>query len=110
MTARLPSVASLPRLRDDIVQCSLAALDHSNGAPQSRSEVFRIGDGSFAVNAQATRNGCVVDIGIPDFRADTGIDDAALMPVGHALDMHDLLMVGPIVVHHAEQRNAVMRG
>ena len=31
------------------------------------------------------------------------------MPVGHALDVHDFLVIGAVVVHHRQQRNPVMR-
>ena len=30
------------------------------------------------------------------------------MAIGHALDVHDLLMIRTIVVHDAEQRNAMV--
>ena len=36
--------------------------------------------------------------------------DAALVPVGHPLQVHDFLMIGAVVVHDVQQRNAVMRG
>ena len=35
--------------------------------------------------------------------------DAALVPVGHALNVHDLLMIGAVVVHDEEQRDLVVR-
>ena len=39
-----------------------------------------------------------------------GAVDAALAPVGHALDAHDLLMIGAVVVHHVEDRQAADGG
>src|SRR6185503_19483952 len=42
--------------------------------------------------------------------ADARVGDAALMSIGHPLDVHDLLMVGAVVVHHAQEWNPVMRG
>src|SRR3546814_6147183 len=34
---------------------------------------------------------------------------SALEPVGHALDVHHLLVIGAVVVHHVQDRDAVMR-
>ena len=36
--------------------------------------------------------------------------DAAVVAVAHALHVHHFLVIGAVVVHHAQQRNAVMRG
>ena len=35
--------------------------------------------------------------------------DSAIVAIGHALQVHDLLVIGAVVVHHGEQRNPVMR-
>jgi hypothetical protein len=35
--------------------------------------------------------------------------DAALMPIGHPLNVHHFLMVGSVVMHHRQQRDAVVR-
>ena len=35
---------------------------------------------------------------------------AAIVLVRHALHLHHFLMIGAVVVHDAQQRNAVMRG
>ena len=36
--------------------------------------------------------------------------DTALAAIGHALQVHDLLVIGAVVVHHDQHRDAVMRG
>src|SRR5206468_3510321 len=59
--------------------------------------------------AQGLRKLRVVDVRIPDRGADVWILDAALAPIGHALEMHDLLMVGAVVPHDGEHGNLVMR-
>ena len=53
---------------------------------------------------------CEVDIRIVDGRPDGRTRDAALVPIRHPLDVHDLLMVRAVVVHQGEQRDLVMRG
>jgi hypothetical protein len=45
-----------------------------------------------------------VDVGIVDRRADVRARDAALMAIGHALQVHQLLVIRAVVVHHREQR------
>ena len=35
--------------------------------------------------------------------------DAALVAVGHALDVHHFLVIRAVVVHHRQQRDLVMR-
>jgi hypothetical protein len=51
----------------------------------------------------------VIDIGIGESGADAGLRNAALVASGHALHVHHFLMIGAVVVHYAQQRNAVMR-
>ena len=41
--------------------------------------------------------------------ADAGVGDTPLVPIRHPLDVHDFLVIAPVVVHHAEKRDAVMR-
>ena len=93
-----------------INQRHLAPHDRISRAPQGRAEVLRVGDWSFTMDAHAARNHRIVNIRIFKRCADSGIGDAPLMAVGHPLDMHDLLMIGTVVVHDAEQRNAMMCG
>src|SRR3989441_1958517 len=93
------------RLSHHVDHCGLATHDDSKRAAQCWTEIFRIGDGPFAVDAQPARDRRVIDVGIFDGGTDAGVGDAALMAVGHALDMHDLLMVRAIVVHNTQQRN-----
>jgi hypothetical protein len=52
----------------------------------------------------------VIDIRIFELRADTCLRYAAVVARGHALHMHHFLMIGAIVVHHAQQGNAMMGG
>src|SRR5579871_3346857 len=58
---------------------------------------------------EAARQGRVVDERVFEAGADVRVVDAALMPVRHALDVHDFLMIGAVVMHDAQERNAVMR-
>src|SRR5262249_54516083 len=94
---------SLSGLSDNVDQCRLASLVDVNGAAERRSEIFWIGNGALPMNAHTSCNACVVDVGILDLSADSRVRDATLMPVGHTLDMHHLLMIRAVVVHYAEQ-------
>ena len=90
----------------------IAALDHPNPSLNCRAEILRIGNGPFGLDAHAFREHRVVDIGIRDLGSDFALVDvdAAIVLVGHALQLHDLLMIRAVVVHHGEQRDAMMRG
>ena len=52
-----------------------------------------------ALRRRTLRNFRKIDIWIDECSADAGILDAALMPVGHFLDMHGLLMIAAVIVH-----------
>src|SRR5580692_9409840 len=97
-------------LRNDVHQRGLAAFHHSQRAANSGAEIFWVGDRAFGVKAHPLGHFGVIDIRIGERGADRGVGDAALVPVGHALHVHHFLMVRAVVVHHAEQGDAVMRG
>ena len=40
--------------------------------------------------------------------ADAGAIDAAIVSIGHALQVHHFLMIGTIIVHYGQQRDAVV--
>src|SRR5262249_24474547 len=65
-------------------------------------------DGSLSVPTHALRQLAVIDIGILDGGADSSPFDPSIVPVCHALEMHHLLMVGTVIVHHAQQTDTVM--
>src|SRR5207244_3813197 len=92
-TAKSKKNSRLTGLSDNVDHCGLATHDDSKRAAQCGAEILRISDRAFAVDAQAARNRRVIDVGIFDGGADAGVGDPALMAVGHALDMHDFLMV-----------------
>ncbi len=95
-------------LRYNIDQCHLALRDGVSRAPQRRAQVFRIRDWSLSIDAHAACDHRVIDIRIFNRRTDPCVGYTALMTIGHALDVHDLLVIGTIVVHDAEQRNPMM--
>ena len=78
-------------------------------ALESRRQVLRIGDRAFRVHAETARQPRVVDVRVLDRRSNPRRRHATLMPVGHALNVHDFLMVGAVVVHDRQQRNPVVR-
>src|SRR5712692_3981703 len=108
--ARFTVSCSSTRLRDDIHQRRLAALNYLDGAPDGGAEVLGIFDRTLAVHAHAPRQLRVMDVGVLERRADVGAGDAAIVAVAHALQVHDLLVVRAVVVHDTQHRDAVMGG
>src|SRR5207302_9391544 len=97
-------------LSDDIDQCRLTAF-HSRESPlDGRTEILGIGDRAFTVPAHALRHLGIVDVRILDGRSDSCAFDPAIVPVPHTLQVHDLLMVGAIIVHHGQHWNPMVRG
>src|SRR2546425_3057588 len=99
----------LTRLSDDVDQHGFAHLDCIYPPFDRDRQILRIGDRTDADMAQGFCKLRIIDVRIPDRCADVRILDAALAPIGHALKMHDLLMVGPVVPHDGEHWNLVMR-
>src|ERR1700737_5092130 len=99
----------LTRLSDDVDQHGFAHLDRIHAAFDCDRQILRIGDWTDPDMTQGFRELRVIDVRIPDCCADMRILDAALAPIGHALKMHDLLMVGAVVPHDGEHRNLMMR-
>src|SRR5215470_18860382 len=93
-----------PRLSDDVNKGGFATFDDVERALDRTAELFRIRHGPFGVQAETSRQSGVVDVRVFDGRPDPCRRDAALVPVGHALNVHDLLMIGAVVVHDREQR------
>src|SRR5881628_1139049 len=83
-------------LRCNIDQCHLASHDGVSRAPQRRPQIFWICDWSLSIDAHAARNHRVIDVRIFNRRTDSRVGYTALMTIGHALDMHDLLVIGTI--------------
>src|SRR5579872_5387595 len=100
----------LTRLGNGIEKGWLTAFHYSNRPLQRRAQILRISNRPLGIPAHAFREHRVIDIWIDDCGADAGILDAALVPVGHALNMHDLLMVGAVIAHDREKRNAMVCG
>src|ERR1700689_4426398 len=92
------SLVSSASLGDDIDQHRLAGLHDPDRLLERGREIARIGDRPERGDAETFRHRGVVDKGIAQGDADIGAVDAALAPVGHALDAHDLLMIGTVVV------------
>ncbi len=80
-----------------------------NRPAQSRTKVIGIRNRSFAVDSQTAGHRRVIDVRILDSRSDVRRRDPALPPIGHALEMHHFLMIGPVVVHHEQNWDAMMR-
>src|SRR4029077_1968335 len=83
-----PSIFALPRLRDDIHQGRLAALDQLDCALDRRAEVFGVRDRSFAVHAHTLRELGVGNVRPGDRRAGATVRDATAVAVGHDLHLH----------------------
>src|SRR4029077_2208353 len=101
---------SLARVGDHIDQCRFAAFDDGDRALERGSQILRIGDRPLGVHAEAFGYGGVVDVRIGEGGSDVSIRYAAAMPGRHRLKVHVFLVIGTIVVHHVEDRDAVMRG
>ena len=65
--------------------------------------------GPSRVHSHALRDLGEIDVGIGHRGADHRAIDAAARAVRHALHLHQLLVIGAIIVHHREKRNVVMR-
>ncbi len=85
-------------------------LDDIESATNRRPQFFRIGDRSLAKHAHALREFREIDVGTRYRCAGAAVCDPAAVPVSHDLNLHDFLMVGPVVVHDVQHRNAVVRG
>ena len=84
-------------------------LTTSSARVMAGAEIVRVRDRALRVDAHPLRDLREVDVRILDRRPDVRARDAAVVPVGHALQVHDLLVIRAVVVHHREQRNPVMR-
>src|SRR5579863_7128795 len=100
----------LSGLRHDVYHGGLAAVDYLERSLQRGTQIFGIRDRPFAIHAHALRQLGIFDIRRGDGGADSGAIDAAIVAIGHDLHLHYFLMIAAIVVHHAEQRNLMMRG
>src|SRR6266700_3736199 len=96
-------------LRDYVEQRRLTALDDRDGPPQRWSQIPRIIDGALGVHPHALRQLGEIHIRVRKRSPDSGAVDSALVPVGHALHVHELFVIGAVIVHDAQQRNAMMR-
>src|SRR5260221_9069414 len=99
----------LARLRVNVHQRWLSAFDDIERAANCGTKFLGIGNRTLRVHAQSLRKFCVVDTRVVDGGADSRAIHAAAVAIGHDLHLHHLLMIGAIVVHDGQQRNAVMR-
>src|SRR5882762_2089681 len=100
----------LARLRHNIHQGRFARLDNLHGALDGWAQLVRIRNRALSMHAHTLSELGIVDIRTYDGCSNIGTRNSAVMPVRHALNMHELLVVTAIVVHDAEQRNLVVRG
>src|SRR5207244_3555186 len=63
-------VQVLSRLSDDIHESGFALHDHIHSPAQRRPKILRIGNWTFAVNAQASCKSRIVDVWVIECRAD----------------------------------------
>ena len=104
-----PSWNSLAWLGYHVDERRVPTFDHCNGTLNRWSEIFRISNRSLGVHTHALRQFCEIDVRIGDRGTDIRASHAAIVPVGHTLEMHHFLMVRPVIVHDIENRDAVMR-
>src|SRR5580692_10879666 len=90
--------ASSTRLRDDVDQHGLAGLDGGDALAESVGEVVGVLDRPDAHRAIAERDLGVIDVRIVDRDADRRIAYTAIVPIRHALDVHELLMIGAVIL------------
>src|SRR5215469_2306548 len=109
LNVRDRGIFALPGLSIRINESWLAALDHFEAATNCGAEIFRISNGSFGVHAETLRELCKVDGRIVYRSADLGAIDATTVTIGHDLYLHDFLMIGAVVMHHAKKGNAMVR-
>src|SRR5437667_10476811 len=103
-----PPTTFSPCLRDDIDQRRFAAFNGGDRAPERRPKILWIRDGSVGIHAQSLCQLREVNVGIGKRRSHGPTIDAAVALVAHALYVHDLLVIGPVVEHDAQERNAVV--
>ena len=102
------SVPPLPRLRHDVDERRLTAFDDVKGSSNSRREIIGVRDRALRVDAHPLRDLREVDVRILDRRPDVSARDAAIVPVGHALQVHDFLVIRAVVVHHRQDGDPVV--
>src|SRR5262249_33781006 len=100
---------SSPRLHDDVNDNRLAFLDDIDALLQRRPEIGRMLDGTDAGNAHRIREFGEADVWIADRGGDMPTVHPALTPSRHTLQVHDLLMIGAVVVHDGEHRYLMVR-
>src|SRR5215831_3932388 len=100
--------SSLPRLGPDIDQRGLAGLHGGDRLLDGGPELGGILDRPFGPPAHRFRKLVILDAGADrtHVAAQAG---HAVAEVGQALDVHDLLVIAAVVVHHREQRDLVLR-
>src|ERR1035437_10112827 len=103
----------LTRLRPDIDQRRLAGLHDGDRFLDRGPELGRVLDRTLRPPAHGFRQLVILDVRVLDAGAGRAhiIAQArdAVVEVGQALDVHDLLMVAAVVVHHGEKRNFMPR-
>lgn len=67
-----------------------------------RTQVIGIVNRPLRIQAHAPGDHREIEIGVFQLGADAGAVDAAVVTRRHALDVHDFLMTGAVVVHHRE--------
>jgi len=97
-------------LGDDVDQGRFAFHRDFDCPADGWTEILGISNGALSVNAHPLGDLGVIDVGIVKGRADSAVINPALVPVGHTLEVHELLMIRAIVVHDAQERDLVMRG
>src|SRR5262249_19693571 len=95
-------------LGHDINERRLAAHRDFDCSANCRSQILGIGNWPFAMYAHATRHGGVIDVRVLYPRPNARACDATLVTIGHALQMHDLLVICAIIVHHAQERDVMV--
>src|SRR5262245_16389606 len=106
--------SSLPRLRPDIDERWLTDLHRGDRLLDGGPELGGILDRPLRPPAHRFRKLVILDVGVLDAGADRTHVAAqaghAVAEVGQALDVHDLLVIAAVVVHHRKQRDLVLRG
>src|SRR5262245_48030794 len=93
----------LPRLRDHIQQRWVAGFHSRDGAADRRSQILRVRNGTFGVQAVALRNRRIINVRADQCCTDIAVFDSAVEFRAPHLNVHALFVVRPIVMHDVQQ-------
>jgi hypothetical protein len=101
-------MVSIAPVCDGVDQGWLSGFDHIERALDRGTDIFGIGDRTDAEHAVGPGHVGVVDVRIGNGGANVSVRCRAIGTRRHCHYVHELLMIGPVVVHDCQERDAVM--